>query len=200
MARSAGPIGVVLAGGSGARMGGSKATVALAGRPLISYPLEAVWRALGHAVIVAKPDTELPGLPGVTVWVEPAEPHHPLVGLVHALAMAEGRPVVICAADLPFITPRVVALVADGPPRGVRAQIAVAGDVVQPLLGWYGPGCLEVLSAVEPTRAVSVRDTVAQLSPRTVEVGDAETLFNVNTPDDLLQAAAMLGMRTNAAG
>ena len=85
MARAQEVIGVILAGGSGTRMGGGKATVHLHGRPLISYPIEAVWRALGSAVVVAKPDTELPSLPGVTVWVEPDEFSHPLVGLRYAL-------------------------------------------------------------------------------------------------------------------
>jgi len=190
------PVGVLLAGGSGQRMGGSKATVALQGRPLLSYPLEAVWRALGHAVVVAKADTELPSLPGVTVWVEPAEPHHPLIGLVHALEMAEGRPVVACAGDLPFITPRLVRRLAEGV-RGAAGVIAGAGDVVQPLLGWYAPSALEPLRAVVPGRGVSVREVVEALSPSRLDVGDPEVLFNVNTPSDLLQAAAMLDGRVS---
>ena len=38
--------------------------------------------ALGEVVIVAKADTELPSLPGVTVWIEPDEPQHPLIGII----------------------------------------------------------------------------------------------------------------------
>lgn len=100
---SAEPIGVVLAGGSGRRMGGSKATVQLRGRPLISYPLEALQRALREVTVIAKADTELPQMPGVTVWIEPTTPRHPLVGIVQALALAAGRPVLIVAGDLSLI-------------------------------------------------------------------------------------------------
>src|SRR5205807_1244140 len=108
------PVGVILAGGKGTRMGGSKAVVNLDGRPLISYPLEAMWRALGNVAIVAKIDTELPSVAGVTVWIEPDEPRHPLVGVVHALGLAEGRPLVVCPVDLPFVSSGLIRKLAEG--------------------------------------------------------------------------------------
>jgi molybdenum cofactor guanylyltransferase len=197
MAGRSGVVGVVLAGGSGVRMGGSKATVALHGRPLISYPLEAVWRGVGNAVVVAKADTELPSLPGITVWIEPTAPHHPLVGLLHALEMAEGRPVLVCAADLPFVTPRLVRRLAKGA-RGASAVLAAAGGQLQPLLGWYHPRAIPVLREVDPGGGIALREVVARLRPELVDVGEPEQLFNVNTPDDLLQATAMLDDRPGA--
>ena len=48
---------MILAGGLGRRIGGAKAVVQLGGRPLISYPLQALQAALGEVAIVAKPDT-----------------------------------------------------------------------------------------------------------------------------------------------
>src|SRR5436309_6524963 len=102
------PVGVVLAGGLGRRMGGAKATVELAGRPLICYPLEALAAALDEVAVLAKADTELPSLPGATIWVEPQLQHHPLVGISQALALAGGRPVLVCAADLPFVPSELV--------------------------------------------------------------------------------------------
>src|ERR1700722_10994963 len=50
----------VLAGGKGSRMGGDKALVELAGRPLISYALQAAHDAGLPTVIVAKRTTRLP--------------------------------------------------------------------------------------------------------------------------------------------
>jgi molybdopterin-guanine dinucleotide biosynthesis protein A len=187
------PIGVVLAGGLGRRIGGAKATVELAGRPLISYPLEALAAALQEVAIIAKADTELPSLAGVTVWIEPQTPRHPLVGIVQALALAGGRPVVVCAADLPFVTPALVARLIDEGLRGAPAVIAAHGGETQPLLGYYQPGAADALSAARP--GVPLRETVAAIGARLLEVGDPELLFNVNTPDDLLVAAAMLDRR-----
>src|SRR5581483_281554 len=102
--RARGPIGVVLAGGAGRRIGGSKAQVLLRGRPLIHYPLAVLRAALDEVAVVAKGDTELPELGGVELWIEPDEPRHPLAGILHGLRRAGGRAVLACAADMPLIT------------------------------------------------------------------------------------------------
>ena len=193
-------VGVVLAGGSGRRMGGSKAAVKLGGRALITYPLEAVWRALGHATVLAKIDSELPDLPGVTVWIEPQDPQHPLVGLVHALEFAEGRPVLVCAADLPFVTAEEVAAIADADPGEAAAVVASHQGRLQPLLGCYRPQALRPLASSLGMPRARLTDTVAALAPRRHEVSDAEVLFNVNTPQDLLIASGMLDRRLAASG
>jgi molybdopterin-guanine dinucleotide biosynthesis protein A len=189
------PIGVILAGGQGRRMGGSKAIVNLRGRPLISYPLEAMWRALGSVAIVAKIDTELPSLAGVTVWIEPDEPRHPLLGIVHALGLADGRPVMVCAVDLPFVTPGVIRRITESECAHSAAVIAVGGGRSQPLLGCYQPAALEPLTVALKRPEVRVREAVAALEPVHCEVDDSDSLFNINSPDDLLQASAMLDRR-----
>ncbi|HYP47322.1 MAG TPA: NTP transferase domain-containing protein, partial [Thermoleophilaceae bacterium] len=57
-------IGAVLAGGAGTRLGrGSKAAVPLAGRPLASYPADALAAVCERVVIVCKRAGELPPLP-----------------------------------------------------------------------------------------------------------------------------------------
>jgi molybdenum cofactor guanylyltransferase len=188
------PVGVVLAGGLGRRLGGSKATVELCGRPLICYPLEALAAVLGQVAIIAKPDTPLPSLPGVTVWIEPQTPRHPLQGIVEALGLAGGRAVLACAVDLPFVSPELVASLARADPAGAPAVVAAAGGAPQPLFGCYQPAAAEPL-AVAARDGSPVREAVAALGPRLVEVDDPELLFNVNAPEDLLGAAAILDRR-----
>jgi molybdenum cofactor guanylyltransferase len=196
MRRRREPIGVILAGGSGRRIGGSKATVQLAGTPLIAYPLAAMREALSEVAIVAKTDTQLPNMPGVTVWIEPDEPRHPLVGIMQALALAERRPVVICAADLPFVSAELVAELAAADPGRAPAVLAASEGKFQPLLGCYQPVALELLERARSGADRPLRDCIAAIGPATVEVSDPDLLFNVNTPDDLLQAAAMLDARS----
>jgi molybdopterin-guanine dinucleotide biosynthesis protein A len=200
----------VLAGGLGRRIGGAKACVELLRRPLISYPLEAVRRALGNVTIVAKGDTELPSLRRVAVWIEPQEPRHPLTGMVHALAMSEGRPVLVCAADMPLVTPELIGVIARADPGNAPAVVASIGGDLQPLLGCYQPAALKPLIAASAGGArtggpasvggaaaggVPLRDAVAALAPSLHEVADPDELFNVNSPSDLLQASAMLDRR-----
>lgn len=192
--RKPAPVGVVLAGGAGRRIGGSKAIVNLGGRPLISYPLQAVWRGLGNAAVVAKLASELPDLPGLTVWIEPDEPRHPLVGIVHALELADGSPVLVCAGDLPFVTPELVRELAQADPRGAPAVVAGGKQGIQPLLGCYQPQARALLApwAGAPADEVRLTGLVTQVGARVLRVEDEEALFNVNSPDDLLLAAAML--------
>jgi molybdopterin-guanine dinucleotide biosynthesis protein A len=187
------PIGVVLAGGAGRRIGGSKATVELCGKPLICYALAALAEALGEVAVIAKADTELPSLPGLTVWIEPQAPRHPLVGIVQALALADGRPVVVCAADLPFVTPELIGRLASADPRGAPAVLAAHRGMAQPLLGCYQSRASELLP--RPASNVALLDAVAAIGPQLVEVEDPDELFNVNAPEDVLQAAAILDRR-----
>jgi molybdopterin-guanine dinucleotide biosynthesis protein A len=188
------PVGVVLAGGLGRRLGGAKATVELCGRPLIWYPLEALAAVLSEVAIIAKADTELPNLPGVTVWIEPQTPRHPLLGIVEALGLAAGRPVLACASDLPFVTPELVASLARADAMGAPAVVAADHGAFQPLLGRYEPAAVPLLAgaAVEGAPA---RAAVAALAPRLLQVEDPDLLFNVNAPEDLLHAAAILDRR-----
>jgi molybdenum cofactor guanylyltransferase len=199
MLRRRPPLGVILAGGLGRRIGGSKAVVQLAGEPLISYPLQAMRTALGDVAVIAKADTELPSMPGVAVWVEPDLPRHPVVGIVQALALAEGRSVVVCASDLPFVTPELIYRFATADLGKSPAVVACCGTDVQPLLGCYAPRSLEPLRSGLRTDP-PVRELVASLRPQMLEVGDPELLFNINAPEDLLHAAAILDGRLRAAG
>ncbi len=179
------PLGVILAGGRATRLGGDKATVPLGGRPLVAWPLDALRAVLDEVVIVAKRATVLPEL-SVPVWIEPDEPSHPAVGLIHALDNAGGRSVLVCAADLPLVDAVVVRRLATTPGEAVVAR---AGGRVQPLLARYGPGALEALRAVLP--AGSMTGAVEAVE---VDVPE-EALLNVNTPEDLERAAQGISRR-----
>lgn len=196
MLRRRPPIGVILAGGCGRRIGGSKAVVQLQGRPLILYPLAAVQTVLRDVAVIAKADTKLPGLPGVTVWVEPDNPRHPAMGIVHALGLAEGRGIVVCAVDLPFVTPELIHRLATAEAGTSPAVVATNGADTQPLLGLYGPRAIEPLQ--RGGYEASMRELVASIGAQRLDVGDPELLFNINSPEDVLHAAAILDRRARA--
>jgi molybdopterin-guanine dinucleotide biosynthesis protein A len=193
------PFGVILAGGSGRRIGGSKGIVNLRGRPLIAYPLEALRGALGDVAIVAKADTELPSLPGVTVWIEPDSPRHPLLGLIEALGLADGRPVVVCPSDMPFVTAELIRALARADPGAAPAVVAGCEGRMQPLLGCYQPQTIELLRAIPIEGDVSLGEAIAGIGAAIYEVQEPDELFSVNAPDDLLQAAAMLDQAAHRA-
>jgi molybdopterin-guanine dinucleotide biosynthesis protein A len=186
------PIGVVLAGGAGRRIGGGKAVVELHGRPLVSYPVGVLQAALGDVAVVAKADTELPPLPGVEIWTEPDEPHHPLAGIVHALDSADGRSVLVVAGDLPFLTETLVRRVATADAHGRAAVVPRAAGRMQPLLARYERTARAPLAKALGGPPRMLTDIVAALHPHVLEVDDDEAFFNVNLPEDLLTATAMM--------
>ena len=190
------PIGVVLAGGGGRRIGGDKATATLAGRPLISYPLAVLGAVLAEVVVVAKAATRLPPLDGVEVWIEPQRPQHPVIGIVEALRRADGRTVLVCACDMPLLDAATVSALAHLDPRGASAVVANSAHGLQPLLGCYFADALQPLAAAAGAGAAQapLREIVARLQPRLLEVSE-DILFNVNSPEDLASAEAALASR-----
>jgi molybdopterin-guanine dinucleotide biosynthesis protein A len=187
------PVGAILAGGRGRRIGGEKATVELGGRPLLEWSLGTLRAVLGEVIVVTKPDTKLPALPGVIVWREPAEPQHPLMGIVAALRAARGRAVLVCAADIPFVSVATLRELAEVDAAGAAAVVAAEGGsgALQPLLARYEASALPELEAAVGEGA-PLRATVEALGVARFQVEDAVELFNVNTREDLARAEQML--------
>jgi molybdenum cofactor guanylyltransferase len=183
-------IGAVLAGGAGRRMGGAKPSATLAGRPLAAWPAAALASVCDRVAIVCKPDSSVPELPGAERWEEPAEPRHPLTGIVHALERAQAA-VLVCAADMPFVTADACrSLLAGAGSGGAPAAVAIAGGVLQPVFGVYAPAALDVLRAA-PAGA-PLTDAVAALQPVRVALPPA-LVRSVDTPDELADAERELG-------
>jgi molybdopterin-guanine dinucleotide biosynthesis protein A len=173
-------IGIVLAGGAGRRMGGRKSERLLAGRPLASYPAAALAEVCERVALVG----EGPELPGVELWDdEPAEPRHPLTGIVHALERADGNPILVCAADMPFVEPGTLRAIATAASDSVA--VAVTGNRLQPVLALYTPAALPALMRAEPGEPLT--RTVERLDPIRIEVPAAQAR-SIDTPEQLAEA------------
>ena len=139
--------------------------------------------------MVCKADTELPELPGTERWEEPDEPRHPLTGIVHALESA-GGPVLVCAADMPFVT-------ADA----CRTLMQAPGSTPGRRGDRRGRSCSPRSASTRPPRSTScagappgapLTRTVEQLDPVRVAL-PAALVQSVNTPQELAEAEALLG-------
>jgi molybdopterin-guanine dinucleotide biosynthesis protein A len=73
--------------------------------------------------------------------------------------------------------------------------VASAQGSIEPLLGCFQPSVLDALAQAARHPEIRLRDVMSALGVSLYEVEDPDLLFNVNTPDDLLQAAAMLDRR-----
>lgn len=171
---------------------GSKAAVELAGRPLASYPVAAARLAGLAPVIVAKESSWLPAL-GCPVLDEPAEPQHPLAGVVTALEQY-GEPLVVIACDVPLVPSELLAELGH---RRARFAMPIFPRP-QPLVARYTPGILPRLREALAERAplVEVATGLGGDGLRAAELrgfGDPETMFdNVNSPDDIRRVSGRL--------
>lgn len=188
------PLGVVLAGGLGSRIGGAKASALLAGRPLIEHPIDALRSAGLEPTVVAKSDSPLPPLTCELI-AEPDSPRHPLCGIVAALQAADGRAVVVVACDMPFVPP---ALIAELAKCDAALLVPAPRGEIQPLLARYGP---ELLAPLQDAlqRGEPLRRTVHSLEPELVAdaqlaaFGDpGRVFFNVNSDEDLIAAEQLV--------
>jgi molybdenum cofactor guanylyltransferase len=179
-------IGALLAGGPASRLS-SKPAALLAGRPLASYPAAALAGVCERVAVVCKRSTRLPELPGTERWDEPDEPRHPLTGIVHALEAA-GGPVLVCAADMPFVTADACRTLL-GAAGSTPAVVATAGGVLQPTLGLYAPAALEAFR--EAPRDAPLTRTVESVDPVRVALPPA-LVRSVDTPEDLAEAEALV--------
>ncbi len=190
--------GIILAGGASRRMGRNKALVSLAGQPLVSRVVEALRPLTSHILLVANDPTpyrflSLPIVPDE----EPGQ--GPLMGLYSGLRAAPGDLVLAIAVDMPFLSPDIL---------GLLLSLASDVDVVIPRAhGRLHPLCAvyrraTCLPAIQTTLQQGQRRLIAfhplvkvrvveepllrQISP------DLRALMNVNTPEELARARAML--------
>jgi len=195
MTRAVGVAAVVLAGGQARRMGGGdKALVMLAGRPLLAHVMDRIGPQVRLLAINANGDgarfgLDVPVVPDVT-----AGGLGPLAGVLTAMdwAAVQGADrVLTVAVDTPFLPVDLVdrMLAVDAP-----VVLARTADGWQGTTGLWSVSLRDRLRADLTDGARKVTDwalamgAVAALCP----AGTPPPFFNVNTPDDLLQAAAWL--------
>ena len=163
---------------------------------MIEWPLQALAAVCDRLAVVCKADTALPELPAaVQRWDEPDTPRHPLTGIVHALERA-GEPVLVCAADMPFVTPDTLRALQAGRGDAVAA-VGRAGGHLQPLLALYTPDALDVLRGAGEDAPLT--GTVRLLAPAVVEVPERDAI-SIDTPEGVRRAERLLGGAVSASG
>jgi len=187
----------VLAGGRSMRMGVDKTLLPVDGESLLTRVVEAVGTVCAHTVVVTNRPEALAdaGLPrDIPVLVDEVAYQGPLGGLVTALKDAPDDWVLAVAADMPWLQPALVRALWEAR-DGAQAVVPLTEKGLEPLLALYHRDCLPVARKV---LASGRRRLVAMFGDlRVVEIpvedlrnADPElvSLFNVNTPEDLLEA------------
>lgn len=166
---------MLLVGGASSRFGSPKALAVFAGSTLA----ERAWALLGEVcderIAVGKVADALP-LP-FPIVDDATDVRAPIAGVVAGVRAAAHDVSVILPVDLPHASPVLLRRLADA---CADAAVVQTG----PLPGAYRRSCLPVLERRLGRGALKLRDALAELDVRTVQVEPAE-LANVNTPADL---------------
>lgn len=199
------PVGVILAGGLASRMGGGdKALLDLGGRPLLAHVVERLQPQVAALALNTNGEParfegfHLPLLPD-SVSGHPG----PLAGVLAGLDWAAGQgaeSLVTAAADTPFLpcdlVPRLL-LAGEGmahPLVLAATRRADGGTDLHPTFGLWPVTLREVLRSALGRGVRKVRAWAEEQGARPAVFATAggDPFFNVNTPDDLARARAIL--------
>ena len=193
---------IVLAGGRATRMSGAdKGLIEVAGRPMISYVLEAIAPQVEDILISANRNQDRYAAFGYPVVAdEPPHFHGPLAGLASGLRMCRTLLMLSVPCDSPLVAAVLVerlqeALVREG------AEIAVAfdGESVQPVFLLLHRTLSSSLEAFLACGGRKVGDWLAQHRVARADLSDCrDTFINVNDPEDRAALEAMLFDRAAA--
>lgn len=181
---------VVLSGGSGRRLAGrSKPALVLGGRTLLDRVLAAVPDATPRVVV--GPDAP----PGVLLTREDPPGGGPVAALAVGLRLVPEAIawVVVLAADLPFVTSRVITALRSAAVGAQGALLVDDGGRDQLLLGvWATRPLRAALSAVAEPAGARLHRSVAGLDavrvPWEVRPGDPPPWWDCDDAEDLRQA------------
>ncbi|MFM7334207.1 MAG: molybdenum cofactor guanylyltransferase MobA [Tabrizicola sp.] len=187
--------GVILAGGEGRRMGADKALVPLAARPLIAHVLDRLEPQVDRVLISANGDAARFAGFGCPV-VADAAPQGPLSGVLAALTAAArmgATHLVSTPVDTPFLPGDLVPqllLAAEGSSEGLAFAADATGD--HPATALWPVGLAPALAAfLDEGQAKVTRFTSAHAAARAT-FPDPRAFLNLNTPEDLAVAEALL--------
>jgi molybdenum cofactor guanylyltransferase len=189
--------GVILAGGAARRMGGrDKALLPLAGRSLLAHAVDRLEPQVERLAISANGDAARFG-PGFVVLPDDSS-QGPLSGILAALDWARAlgaTAVVSVAVDTPFVPADLVprlCLAAEGSDGGVA--IAASGGADHPTFGLWPVGLRDALQAFLASGVKTrVMDFANAHGVARAVFGDDRAFRNLNTPEDLAAAEALIG-------
>lgn len=194
MTDRAAPMGVILAGGAGRRMGGDKVFAPLAGRPLVAHVIDRLAPQCRVLAINAAPDPRLDAIGLPIVPDGAAGGHGPLSGILAAMDWAADRGaahVLTAPVDTPFLPMDLARRLGT-----VEAPVVLArsADGLHGTCGLWEVGLRPQLAAALANGTRKVTEFTAAHGAQSVPFPepDPPPFLNVNRPEDLARAEGFL--------
>ncbi|MFH2111814.1 MAG: molybdenum cofactor guanylyltransferase [Candidatus Bathyarchaeota archaeon] len=198
---------VILAGGSSRRLGYDKGLRALAGKPLVSYAVDALRPLVDEVILVVASDAQrgsyrasLPASVKISVDMYPGG--SPLVGLITGLTEARGDYALVTGCDMPFISPGPVELLFSRGEGRDGAVFLKPNGWIEPLLAVYRadtclPEALRLLRAEDLRIRMVLRNLrdVAYVPASSLGVDPELLFFDADTEERLAEAERLIVSR-----
>jgi molybdopterin-guanine dinucleotide biosynthesis protein A len=197
---------VILAGGFSRRFGRDKALVVLAGKPLIFHVIDRVSKVVDEVLVVVSSEKQKIMFEAIlekktTLVIDKDDSQSPLVGAITGFEVSRAKYSLLLPCDTPLVSTEIIQFLLD---MGTNRSAAIPrwpNGYIEPLQAVYRTesaltaaksalkqGKLNMKSMIDNLRGVRYVSTMVleQLEP------DLLTFFNVNTPQDLKKAEALL--------
>ncbi len=191
------PLGVVLAGGQARRMGGGdKPLLTLGDTTILQRILDRLAPQVASVAINANGDPDRLARFGLPILPDSVADHPgPLAGVLAGLdwAASEGaEAIVTVAGDTPFFPCDLVPHLTQACEAGAPIALAASPGGRHPTFGFWSTALREDLRTALQNGTRKVVLWTDRHGAATAEFPDDAAFFNVNTPDDLTKAEAML--------
>ena len=185
---------MILAGGSGVRMGGPKALLEIEGETLLRHQFELLSALFPRTSIALKNDRlvdKIDPLNWHQILIDPPDSRS-LLDVLGSIITRVNGPVFIAAVDLPRLTGSIVTTICSHHSTGISV-IPVEQDRPQPLAAVWDPAALEVLEPEDGDLALLawVRRARTRLLRWPVDFPEqrddmtSRPFQNLNSPEDL---------------
>jgi molybdenum cofactor guanylyltransferase len=176
--------GAILAGGRSSRMGQPKQEIVLAdGRMMIEHVADALMAACDQVVIVGR-TAAMPRLRRVRD-LRPGM--GPLSGIEALLASGIGEQYLVCACDVPRITPELLSMLTERRDEPATVFRTRGAEGIEPLPMRISSDALPIVREQIDARRLSLLALMDRLRPAVIDLPAERTdeLRNVNTPEEL---------------
>ena len=178
-------VGIILTGGNSRRMGTDKASMIVAGKPMVVKVADALWEAGLHPVECQGGDATTIEQFGLTVAADPEPGSGPLSAIRAALERHADSDAVVVACDLVDLDGETVRALVDAGTDDSHPDVAAAlsnGELH--MISWWRAGTGSKLASLIDEGVDSYQAALDRLGAARVPV-PAGVVRNVNTPDDL---------------
>ena len=197
---------VILAGGFSRRFGRDKGLVVLAGKPLILHVIDRVSKVVDEVLVVVSSEEQKNKFETIleekaNLVIDKDDSQSPLVGAITGFESANAEYSLLLPCDNPLVSTQIVQFLLDMCTNKSAAIPRWPSGYIEPLQAVYRTesaltaaktalkqGKMNMRSMIDNLRGVRYVSTMVleQLEP------DLLTFFNVNTPQDLKKAEAIL--------